>query len=39
LTSWLTANHYPPIHHSQAYVDAYKPAYRLVATQLIGWGS
>jgi hypothetical protein len=29
-TTWLEANGYPPVHHSEEYVKAYQPAYRLV---------
>ena len=30
-TSWLAANGYPPVHHSEEYRRLYRPAYRLVA--------
>lgn len=33
-TSWLVSRDYPAVHHSQAYRQAYQPAYRLVAADL-----
>jgi hypothetical protein len=38
----LAKQDYPAIHHSQAYIEAYKPAYRVVAAELAapyGWCS
>jgi hypothetical protein len=29
-TSWLEANGFPPVHHSERYRSLYRPAYRLV---------
>lgn len=42
-TSWLQANEFPPVHHSERYRRLYRPAYRLVAAdiglegQIPGW--
>jgi len=35
VTQLVQANNYPPLHHSQAYTQAYSPAYRLVAADLL----
>lgn len=32
-TTWLEANGYPPVHHSEQYRSLYRPAYRLVAVE------
>lgn len=34
-TAWLASHDYPAVHHSQAYRQAYQPAYRLVAADLV----
>jgi hypothetical protein len=40
-TSWLQANEFPPVYHSERYRSLYHPAYRLVADdvrkQHAGW--
>jgi len=33
-TSWLDANGYPAVHHSESYRSLYRPAYRLVAAEI-----
>jgi len=38
VTAWfddIAARGYPPVHHSQTYRDAYAPAYRVVAAELL----
>ncbi len=35
VTRLVQANNYPALHHSQSYQDAYQPAYRLVAAELL----
>jgi len=33
-TSWLQANGFPAVHHSEEYRNLYRPAYRLVAAEI-----
>ena len=33
-SSWLEANDFPPVHHSERYRSLYRPAYRLVAAEI-----
>ena len=34
-TVWLCEMHFPPVHHSEKYHHLYKPAYRLIANDLL----
>jgi hypothetical protein len=35
LSAWLEAHSYPVVHHSTRYVEAYRPAYRLLDRRLL----